>query len=210
MREFSRDKPLPDGVLQGVELTHHAHMHVCRACGRLAGRGTGTGPGVSRAQRCDCHPRREKTWPDYDFNLAVELCRCCGQVALRSGSRWSVWFCAGCLQLTRELNHALGRYAIPVGRHSLHGGIALHGDSSKLDVALFAARWSNATVASGAVHRWAGTVVRRILAVRWPDGGDVPLPVYLAACDPSDQEKRHRFDEMLGFYEEEAGDAAGV
>lgn len=92
-------------------------MRVCRACGRLTGSGPGTGPGVSRAQRCDCHPRREKTWPDYDFNLAVELCRCCGQVALRSGSRWSVWFCAGCLQLTRHLNHALGRY----GRAAIEG-----------------------------------------------------------------------------------------
>lgn len=131
-------------------------------------------------------------------------------MALRSGSRWSVWLCVGCLQLTRGLNHVLGRYAIPVGRHSLHGGIALHGESSNLDVALFAARWRNATVASGAVDRWAGTVVRRILGARWSDGGDVSLPEYLAACEPSEEEKRHRFDEVLRFYEEEADNAANV
>lgn len=206
MKHFITDVPFPDGVLQGVELIDHAHMRVCRICGRLAGGGPDSVVGVSRAQRCDCRPRGEQTWPGYDFNLAVELCRCCGQVALRSGSRWSVWFCRGCLGLARELNHVLGRYAIPVGRHSLHGGIALAGETSKLDVALFAARWSNASVASGAVDRWAGTVARRILGERWAGGDDVPLPEYLVACDPSEAEKRRRFDEMLRFFGEEAGE----
>lgn len=205
---FTTNMPLLDGVLQGVELIDHAHMHVCRACGRLAGGGPGAEGGVSRAQHCDCGPRGQATWPQYDFNLAVELCRCCGQVALRSGSRWAVWFCGGCLGLVRELNRRLGRYAIPIGRHTFHGGIALTGEASKLDIALFAGRWSNVSVAGGAVNRWAGTVARRILDERWPGDDDVPLPEYLSACDPSDAEKRRRFDEMLRFFGEEADDAA--
>jgi hypothetical protein len=201
---------LPAGVLQGVELLGHLHMRVCQACGRLAGGGPASAGGVSRAQRCDCLPHDEQAWPGYDFNLAVELCRCCGQVALRSGSRWSVWFCAGCNDLVQAFNKARNRYAIPIGRHSFHGGISLTGEASELDVTLFLARWGNLSVASGALDRWAGIVARRIIGERWPGGGDVPLVEYLAACDTSEGEKRRRFEEMLRFFGEEARDAVHV
>ena len=83
--------------------------------------------GFPSAQLCRCHPSDEPTWPRFDFNEHLRLCECCRLEPLRSGSRWSVWFCEECKTRVRSLNDRLGRYAIPIGRHSMMGGISLHG-----------------------------------------------------------------------------------
>lgn len=171
-------------------------LYVCRTCGELAG----TGPDT---QRCDCRPKEDARWPGYDFNTALELCYCCGQVPLRSGSRWSVWFCEGCMELVLGLNRSLGRYAVPIGRHSLHGGLGLNGTSSELDIAIFTATFRHVSEAMDRVREWSRTVVGRILAERWSHReGDVPLADYLTRCDTSPAEKERCFREMLAFFED--------
>ena len=69
--------------------------------------------GFPSAQRCRCHPSDEPTWPRFDFNEHLHLCECCRLDPLRSGSRWSVWFCDECKARVRDLNHRLGRYVDP-------------------------------------------------------------------------------------------------
>ena len=38
-----------------------------------------------------------------------------------------MWFCAECLERVGDLNAHLGRYVIPIGRHSMMGGIGVPG-----------------------------------------------------------------------------------
>jgi hypothetical protein len=58
-----------------------------------------------------------------DFLPPAELCRCCARELLRSGSRFSVWFCARCAPMVRELNAQAGRCVIPIGRHTIMNGV---------------------------------------------------------------------------------------
>lgn len=77
-------------------------------------------------QRCKCTPlevrQQEPTWHRYDYNTYAELCRCCGLVLLKSGNRYSVWFCEPCKEAVVALNRAAGRCLIPIGRHSIMNG----------------------------------------------------------------------------------------
>lgn len=184
-----------------LALAAFQHMVVCRECGKLAGGRGAKSNHVSVSQTCDCARDTTETWPGYDFNTAVELCRCCGQVLLRSGSRWSVWFCGSCLELVRSTNAALGRYAIPIGRHSLHGGVGLRGDVSDLDIEIFVATFQDLSAAFGRVSDWAGRVVKGILRENWLDlGHDVPLIEYLAQCRADEKEAQRRFREMVRYF----------
>ena len=94
---------------------------VCGQCHLVSGEV----PGLFR-QSCRCHP--ESGWepiPGYDFPRAAELCRCCGARLVRSGSKYSTWFCDPCLPLVRRFNEDAESYVIPTGRHSFHGRLAL-------------------------------------------------------------------------------------
>jgi hypothetical protein len=103
----------------------HSNFVLCATCQGLYG--DRPSPGFATPQRCRCRHVDEPKWPRHDFNEHLHLCECCRLVPLRSGSRWSVWFCDECKARVRDLNHVLGRYVIPIGRHSLMGGIAIAG-----------------------------------------------------------------------------------
>ena len=91
------------------------YFHICGACFMLDERGRPD----ERDQRCPCRPCDETRWPGYDFNERVALCRCCGQEALRSGSRWSPFFCRECQLLAMGVSIWEQRLVLPIGRHSL-------------------------------------------------------------------------------------------
>jgi hypothetical protein len=119
----------------GVE---SSRMSVCASCTRIYG--PWLDGAETRVQRCDCGRKQfaeEPKWPRFDFNEVVELCRCCGQELLRSGSRWSVWFCEPCKARVVAFNTMCRRAIIPIGRHSLMAGIGLSSsaisDQSKLE-----------------------------------------------------------------------------
>ena len=101
------------------------NFRICTTCRELFEART-PGPG-DVPQRCGCHPERSRGWSG-DLPERARLCECCRLELLPSGSRWSVWFCQGCLEHVRELNARLGRYAIPIGRHSLMAGIGVPGE----------------------------------------------------------------------------------
>jgi ADP-ribosylglycohydrolase len=71
----------------------------------------------------------QEKWLRFDFNELVTFCYCCGQVLLKSGSRWSVWFCDDCKKKVWELNKQLQRAVIPIGRHSIMNGVWLKNDA---------------------------------------------------------------------------------
>jgi hypothetical protein len=195
------------------ELHHppYSRLSVCYTCGRLSGDVLLKG-NLLVHQQCHCCANAEDgRWPGYDFNIVAELCRCCGQVLLKSGNKFSVWFCDHCKENVCLLNGRLGRYAIPIGRHSLHGGFLLKpkedAASRTLDIELFVARWNDIRGAMGTVEVWAGEVVRQILAEKGLDRGlpkdveakGLPVAKYLGACRPTKADKKHRFLEMLAF-----------
>jgi len=71
---------------------------------------------------------KQEKWDGFDFNEMVMLCYCCGQKVLKSGSRWSVFFCEDCKKKVMELNQQFQRAIIPIGSHSLMNGIGLNKD----------------------------------------------------------------------------------
>jgi hypothetical protein len=104
---------------------------VCGACGELSGPVV-TFSGEARVQACACmradgSVRDEPLWPRFDFNTAIELCSGCAGSLVRSGSRWSCFFCRPCITLVERRNeHAPMRLQIPgyipIGRHPrMHG-----------------------------------------------------------------------------------------
>jgi len=98
-------------------------LALCRLCGQVHGEVTRTLPETmfqGLRQVCDCvtAPPAE-TWPGYDFNKAVELCRCCGRRLLMSGLHYSEWFCESCISGVETINRICGSCVIPTGRHAL-------------------------------------------------------------------------------------------
>jgi hypothetical protein len=107
-------------------IANHPGFLVCDGCGELyephaqAGRPS--------PQRCVCRRDPDDSrWPHHDFNEAVRLCGCCRLEAVGSGSRWSVFFCDACKWRVIGLNGHVGRYLVPVGRHSVMAGAGVPG-----------------------------------------------------------------------------------
>ena len=62
-----------------------------------------------------CHDRRDQEkWDGYDINEWIRLCDCCLAVPMRSGSKWSSFFCNNC-----RPGILAGERGIPIGRHSM-------------------------------------------------------------------------------------------
>ncbi|HUS21855.1 MAG TPA: hypothetical protein VMZ66_07585 [Aeromicrobium sp.] len=113
-------------------LPAHRGLTLCTTCGRIRGAMASDPP---RVQLCQCEYERlrrddlplPERWDGFDINTFVELCHCCGVELLRSGSKWSVWFCVPCKRYVLALNRAVGHCVIPIGRHSLMAGIGISG-----------------------------------------------------------------------------------
>lgn len=109
----------------GVDISD---LMICRVCSGVHGPACVAQDGRTLCceQACMCVTKtgRAETWPGYDFPIVVELCRCCGRVALRSGSRWSVWFCNACKPKIIAINQACDFAILPLGRHSVTAVVA--------------------------------------------------------------------------------------
>src|SRR5688572_25666900 len=91
------------------------YLRICGTCHALYETGRPDG----MAQRYRCGPRDEERWPRFDYNERASLCLCCGMEALRSGSKWSPYFCNTCQTLAKEVSIRYRRLVFPIGRHSL-------------------------------------------------------------------------------------------
>lgn len=133
-----------------------------------------------------------------DFATPVELCHCCGEELLASGSRWSVWFCGECAALVKALNERAGACVIPIGRHSLMNGASLTGGASEVQIDDFVVQVRGMSEAIDRLLRWANEIVRRNCAAASLDGTpDVPLSEYLVAVRRLGFHREARYDAML-------------
>jgi hypothetical protein len=108
-----------------VDIYDIGRFVVCGTCGRLRGPWGRYDGELEFEQRCNCGAAEEpvERWPGFDYNTVAELCRCCGLEAVKSGSKWSVWFCRECLDRVTDLNTGAGRCVVPIGRHSVMNGV---------------------------------------------------------------------------------------
>lgn len=174
-----------------ASLVNYRALAVCGQCGQVGIPDQPKGPGDVE---CRCNLGRRRGFPH------AALCYCCGQILLDVTSKFSIWFCRGCLAQVRLLNSRLGRYAVPVGAHSLHGGLFLTNDASDLDIEIFVDSWRHVIEAMDAVREWAREVVRRLSRSRWPEVS-TPSPIldYAARSEDTSAEKMRCFREMTEF-----------
>lgn len=182
---------------------HYGSLKVCGTCTELFGTFYLAKQELvihyCRCARVDRFDPKHR-WPRFDFNVAAELCYCCGQVLLRSGIKFAVWFCDACKDQVRLLNARLGRYVVPIGRHSVMGGLGLGGVATPVEMFVFCEEWNGVLTSMRSVHKWKRRVVHDVLAERWDDPPhEVPVLDYLARCTPSEEETMRRFRDMMGF-----------
>ena len=152
-----------------VDIYHIGRFVVCGMCGRLRGPWGRYDGELEFEQRCECRAAEAPVvrWPGFDYNTVAELCRCCGLEALRSGSKWSVWFCRECLDRVKDLNAGAGRCVIPIGRHSLMNGVFYKPAESGINpvaVSAFSDQLHTFFGAVDATEDWRRRVVRANLA----------------------------------------------
>jgi len=125
--EFVRPDPAVERRSRITLLRWRAREYrLCMTCGLVFDRVVPSDGGPR--QLCRCVPSNADEWRG-DLSERAHLCACCRLELLPSGSRWSVWFCPECLDRVRELNARLGRYAVPIGRHSLMAGVGVPGEA---------------------------------------------------------------------------------
>jgi len=181
-------------------------FEVCSACYELRGPFDYTWKDThyTFVQECRCErdarPRDERppTWISFDFNAGAELCHGCGAEVLRSGTRWSIWFCEACMARALDRNRAAGITVVPIGRDSLMHGVGMSARSarSRRVVGAFMASFEHLVERMQLLHDWSHEVVRRNLV----DAGlgpqpTITLPRYLAAVTELD--RAERFATML-------------
>ena len=161
-------------------------------------------------QKCLCHRGDEPRWVRYDFNERARLCDCCAGYVLRSGSRWSVWFCPECKERVRLLNEEFGFATIPIGRHSMMNGFGLRpgapGGTGAAKVQRFWERLQGLNARIDVLRVWKfehlGRELERLGLVAQGEGRPraVPLHTYLRAVAEQDRtsEVNHR---LLAFRE---------
>lgn len=150
----------------------------------------------------------------YDYNEHTTLCHCCVAEKLRSGSKWSVWFCDQCKQRVIGLNRRVGLSVIPIGRHSLMHGVGLTGKSTGPEVHAFTRQLKSLFGRMDDLFEW-----RRIRfafnAARLGDAwhGDVELDPYLEAVSSSrdpELSKAKAFEALCEHFDVPIGLLGGV
>lgn len=184
-------------------------LWICGACGGINGRPKGLDPRRGRGdQRCTCRPDPdEPTWDRFDYNQYVRLCRCCLQEVLRSGSRFSCWFCPECSRRVVALNDRLRVWLIPIGPHSfmartydppgpvmLSGSVAVTPGDPASEAAI--ERFCTAAVGLfdriGMLQAWSeSALLQNLRDLRFTPGQDVRLPEYLSAIRARAAEDAH-------------------
>jgi hypothetical protein len=104
-----------------------SHVRICTECGGLKGHMPIKDKNYHLHCRCERVKGKfvQKLPPGYDLAPFIDLCFCCGLTPIRSGSRWSAFFCADCMKMVKRLNGTFGSAIIPVGRHSLMNSVVL-------------------------------------------------------------------------------------
>ena len=144
-----------------------------------------------------------KAEPRLDFLTPAELCRCCGRVLLVSGSKFSIWFCDECRLPVHDLNAAMGRCLIPLGRHTFCNGIGTVRvrDQRQGDVERFVDDLRGLWASMDALDRWADEIVRRNCVALGLDARPaVSLATYLDRVQDDGVPKAEAFAQLLDWW----------
>lgn len=193
-------------------------LSICGGNGEPFGPFSFEGGAPTHFQECDyrdCayrgalwHQRDEQlARPGGDFPIAVELCYCCAAVPIRSGSRFSAFFCDGCRERVIALNKTYRFAAIPLGRHSIMHGFALSGADFKRPNAVeeFCAAVTSLSDRTKRLECWRRAVVRDHIDAM-PDATDpyVPLPAYLEYVSLHAAPRAEMFRQLTVYFGVEA------
>ncbi len=130
-------------------------------------------------------PLRDGAADHLDFQTVAELCWCCGIEMLKSGSKFSLIFCAECQKRVQDLNRRAGGLIIPVGRHSfMNQGPWLSGGETRdpAKVASFAKGMVGLFAGIARLSEWADESVRRNCASTGLSRSQpIPIALYLEA-----------------------------
>lgn len=190
----------PDGVETVTERIWGAT--ICPVCfavhGLLEIQGRGR---ASYEQRCRCQVDVEpqERWPSFDFNTYLELCRCCAIEPLKSGSRWSPFFCRECRDRVVTFNRRHRRWVIPIGRHSMMHGDLLSGDEAAIEehAEHFALRVRGLSTAIDHLDTWTSERVKQNLeTLGCAAGQEIDLAWYLTAARQRPLEKQAAFHSL--------------
>lgn len=187
------------------------HFRICGTCYGLyeAGRPDGLN------QSCHCGPREEERWPGFDFNERACLCACCGTDVLRSGSRWSAYFCRECQLLAMGVSLWERRLVFPIGRHSMMHtfvpdapapSLATHDRCGSDEVQKVHGAITAISRGSDGLRQWSAIVVRSHLQRLGLPGGTLLLE-YLDAIakDRTGGTRWAAFAELCEFFRAPAG-----
>jgi tetratricopeptide (TPR) repeat protein len=189
------------------EISAYERMKVCTECGRIYGfwhseRG-------DYYQKCGCKTPKPDTpqqgqaqekWQGFDFNEVITLCHSCGQEVLRSGSKWSVWFCKECKERVIEFNTQYRKTVIPIGRHSIMAGYQLSGKESEDEnkVQEFLTNFNSLSERIDILQKWRAHVMsRNMKSLGYPK--DVTLAEYLSRANNL-PERSIAFRNMCDFF----------
>ncbi len=153
---------------------------ICGTCHRISG--WVRDKNWKQTCRCEKSSTQRELWRNRDFPTNAELCYCCGAVLLRSGSKFSVWFCLECKANVTSFNRRVGRYAIPIGRHSFMNSTWLWGKDAQDPAAAKAFHAAATEMGRGIDFIWnyAPSVVAENLGMLgYRDGASVLLREYL-------------------------------
>jgi hypothetical protein len=186
-----------------VDIYDIGRFVVCGTCGRLRGPWGRYDGEVEFEQRCECRDDEEpvERWPGFDYNTVAELCRCCGLEAVKSGSKWSVWFCRECLDRVRELNSGAGRCVVPIGRHSIMNGVFYKPAESGVNPVALSAFSDQLSTFFGAVDAtgaWRRRVVRaNLAAINLGEALSVPVGHYCRRVRAAGLSKEAAFNALV-------------
>jgi hypothetical protein len=168
------------------------YLRICATCYELYEEGRPDG----QNQHCRCVPRGLATWPRYDFDERALLCRCCGQEALHSGSKWSPFFCDACKPLAMGVSIWHRRLIFPIGRHTImHTWVpktpwpslqAHGGDTTRLGAGVLSSLQAVSKGSDG-LWEWYPIIMARNLGQLALDG-DVRLQDYLEAVERAESD----------------------
>jgi len=218
---MSQQKPINLSPIRAFSDLDLSQMRICAVCLEVCGPWTCQGASTPRFyQRCACErlqdpsagDSKEQTWPGFDYNTVVELCRCCGAELLTSGSEWSVWFCKDCKELVDDLHARYRQYIVPIGRHSLMHGIGWQGTqvNNSHAVERFVLKCNSLKDQVDRLERWSKTTVARNLsALGVEPGTDVGLAEYLSPLAEQPIDKGQRFSSLCEYFQDETPEQTG-
>ncbi|HEX5543203.1 MAG TPA: hypothetical protein VFX60_16870 [Micromonospora sp.] len=158
-------------------------FELCLTCGYLRG-------GEPREHRCQCQPRTEEwqqQWQGRDMARDLEMCVLCVRGTVTTWSKWSWMGCDLCRHVSEVVGawHG-GRYALPLGRHSImNGGLirpVAETESEVREIAdallAFIGQWDS-------LRAWQKAEFERLAAPQRVDLPTMPLPQWQRQHPPS-------------------------